>query len=101
VPIAGILRIVELLDSSAVVGLNVAELAKNTRAYWALPRLDSRPAHEIAETIYPPTPSAFQKSWERLEANGGRCTDHIKATVVLLPWVGESGAKSIIRPLEQ
>jgi hypothetical protein len=63
--------------------------------------LGIRPTHQVAEAVDPSASPTFEKSWKRFKAHGGRRTSCIKATVILLPGIGESSPKSVIGPLEE
>jgi hypothetical protein len=96
-----VLGIVEFLNSSAVMRLNIAKLAQDSPARWTLPRLGVRSAHKIAQPIDSAATSAFENGWKRHEAHHCRSTNDVAASIVLLPRVRKAAPKSVIWPLKE
>jgi hypothetical protein len=92
---------VQLFHTSAIVGLDISQLPKNTPAGRTLARLCVRATREIAQSIYLAAPPAFEYGRERLKPNQRRAPDRVKAPIVLLTRVCKPTSESIVRPLEQ
>lgn len=75
----GVLRVIQLFDSSAVVCLDITKLSQTSATGWALAGLGVRSACEIPQAIDAPATSAFENRRERLESDQGWRSNCVEA----------------------